>query len=132
MADGHLNSCKECRKAYQRGRPFDREYERRRNQTEKRKKYHAVNLKRWRRENPQKLAIQLARRRARKLRAEGDFTVAEFEALCEKYGEVCLRCRSGGVLLTPDHVVPLALGAATGYRTYSPCAASATRGRTSR
>ena len=110
MADGHLNSCKECRKAYQRGRPFDREYERRRNQTEKRKKYHAVNLKRWRRENPQKLAIQLARRRARKLRAEGDFTVAEFEALCEKYGEVCLRCRSGGVLLTPDHVVPLALG----------------------
>ena len=110
MADGHLNSCKECRKAYQRGRPYDREYERRRNQTEKRKGFLAANLKRWRRENPQKLAVQLARRRARKLEAEGDFTVEEFEALCEKYGNMCLRCGEAGVLLTPDHVVPLSLG----------------------
>lgn len=49
MADGHLNSCKACKKAYQRGHPYPREYERHRNQTEKRKEYHAANLKRWRR-----------------------------------------------------------------------------------
>ena len=86
MADGHLNSCKDCRKIYQRSRPYDKERERRRNQTEKRKALLSGNLKRWRRANPQKLAVQLARRRARKLSAEGDFTVEEFEALCEKYG----------------------------------------------
>ena len=110
MADGHLNSCKECRKAYQRSRPYDKEYERKRNQAEKRKAYHAANLKRWRRENPRKMAVQLARRRAHKLEAEGDFTVEEFEALCEKYGNACLRCGKEDVLLTPDHIVPLALG----------------------
>ena len=110
MADEHLNSCKDCRKAYQQSRPYDKEYERKRNQTGKRKAYHAANLKRWRRENPQKMAVQLARRRARKLNAEGDLTVEEFEALCEKYGNVCLRCGDRDALLTPDHVVPLSLG----------------------
>jgi hypothetical protein len=25
MADGHFSSCKECRKAYQRSRPYDKE-----------------------------------------------------------------------------------------------------------
>ena len=56
------------------------------------------------------MAVQLARRRARKLNAEGDFTVEEFEALCEGYGNRCLRCGKGDVLLTPDHVVPLSSG----------------------
>ena len=110
MKDGHLNSCKDYRKTYQRSRPYDKEYERQRNQTEKRKAYQAANLKRWRRENPHKLAVRLARRRARKLEAEGDFTVEEFEALCERYGDVCLRCGTRDTLLTPDHVVPLSLG----------------------
>ena len=32
------------------------------------------------------MAVQLARRRSRKLNAEGDFTVEEFEALCVEYG----------------------------------------------
>ena len=110
MADEHLNSCKDCRKGYQRSRPYDNEYERRRNQTEKRKAFLSANLKRWRRENPQKMSVQLARRRAQKLSAEGDFTVEEFEALCEKYGNACLRCGDREALLTPDHVVPLSLG----------------------
>lgn len=110
MADGHLNSCKDCRKAYQCSRPYDKESERRRNQTGKRKAFLAANLKRWRRTNPEKMAVQLARRRARKLSAEGDFTVEEFEVLCEEYGGACLRCEPTNVLLTPDHIVPLALG----------------------
>jgi lipopolysaccharide biosynthesis glycosyltransferase len=71
MADEHLNSCKDCRKGYQRSRPYDKEYERPRNQTEKRKAFLSANLKRWRRENPQKMAVQLARRRARKLEPRG-------------------------------------------------------------
>ena len=95
MADGHLNSCKDCRKAYQRSRPYDKEYERQRNQAEKRKTYHALNPKRWRRENPQKIAVQLARSRARKLNVEGDFTVEDFEALCEKYGNAAYVVAAG-------------------------------------
>ena len=107
MPDGHLYSCKNCRKAYQRGRSCDKEYERKR--TEERKAYHTANPKRWRRANLQKMAVQLAQRRARKLNAEGDFTVEEFETLCERYGNRCLLCSRGEVLLTPDHVVPLSL-----------------------
>lgn len=61
-------------------------------------------------DHPEKMAVQLARRRARKLSAEGDFTVEEFEVLCEEYGGACLRCGPTNVLLTPDHIVPLALG----------------------
>jgi len=125
MKDGHLNSCKECRKAYQQSRPYDKERERKRNQTEKRKAYHAANLKRWRRENPQKLAVQLARRRARKLiNAEGDLTVEEFEGLCEKYSNVCLRCGDKEALLIPDHVVPLSLGGSNMLENIQPLCGS--------
>lgn len=120
MADGHLNSCKDCRKAYQKSRPYDKERERRRNQTEARKKRHAANLKRWRRQYPEKLAAQLARRRTRKLLAEGDFTVEDFKALCEEYGNVCLRCGETDVLLTPDHVIPLSLGGGNGIENIQP------------
>lgn len=110
MADRRLNSCKECKKSYQRGRPYRKERERQRNQTEKRKAFHAANLKRWPRENPQKMAVQLARRRARKRAADGNFTVEEFRALCERFGGVCLGCGSVDVMLTPDHIIPLSLG----------------------
>jgi 5-methylcytosine-specific restriction endonuclease McrA len=115
MSDGRLNYCKGCKKAEMKNnRSLKREryveYERQRNQTEKRKAHPSANLKRWRREYPQTMAVQWARRRARKLNAEGDFTVEEFEALCEKYGNACLRCGDRGALLTPDHVVPLSLG----------------------
>jgi hypothetical protein len=76
MRDGRLNYCKECKKAeikhnrsLKRGRYA--EYERKRNQTEKRKAYHAANVSSRRGENPPKMAVQLARHRARKLNAEG-------------------------------------------------------------
>ncbi|HLL38652.1 MAG TPA: hypothetical protein VK357_03190 [Rubrobacteraceae bacterium] len=125
MSDGRLNYCKDCKKAeMNNNRSLKREryaeYERQRNQTEKRKAHPYANLKRWVRENPQKMVVQLARRRVRKLNAEGGFTVEEFEALCERYGNVCLRCGHEDFLLTPDHVVPLSY------------AAIATRGRISR
>ena len=45
-ADGHPNSRKECKKAYQRSRPYYKEYEHQRNQTEKRKTSLYANLKR--------------------------------------------------------------------------------------
>ena len=51
-------------------------------------------------DNPRKMAVQLARRRAHKLAAEGDFTVEEFEALRGRYGDRCLRCGRGDVMLS--------------------------------
>jgi 5-methylcytosine-specific restriction endonuclease McrA len=110
MSDGHFNSCKDCRRTYQRSRSYNKERKHQRNQTKKRKGFHAANLKRWRRENPLKAAAQRDRSRALRLNAEGSYTAEEFLALCEKHGDVCLRCRSGDAPLTPDHVVPLSLG----------------------
>ncbi len=44
-----------------------------------------------------------------RLECEGHYTAAEFKALCEKYGNVCLRCGDKDAPLTPDHVIPLSL-----------------------
>jgi 5-methylcytosine-specific restriction endonuclease McrA len=112
MADGHLNHCKVCRRAYQRNRPREAisEIERRRNQKPLRKAHLYRNLAVWRRENPAKTAVQRNRRRAFELEAESEYTAAEFIALCEEYGNVCLSCGSGTKPLTPDHVVPSSLG----------------------
>jgi hypothetical protein len=81
-----------------------------RNHIENREAFHAANASGWRRENTRKTAVQLARCRARKSNAEGDFTVEEFEALCEKYGHVSLRCGAGDALLTPGYVIHSSLG----------------------
>jgi 5-methylcytosine-specific restriction endonuclease McrA len=112
MADGHLNYCKGCRKAYQKNRLYEAiaEIERRRNQKLHRKAFHARNLRKWRHENPSKAAAQRNRNRAMRLECEGHYTAAEFKALCEEYGNVCLRCGDKGAPLTPDHVIPLSLG----------------------
>ena len=108
MADGYLNHCKVCRKAYQKNRPREAisEIERRRNQKPLREAHPYRNLTLWRRENPAKTAAQRYRRRALELEA-GGYTATEFLALCERYGNVCLCCGSGTGPLTSDHVVPL-------------------------
>lgn len=48
------------------------------------------------------------RRRARKHANGGDFTPAEWAALCNHFGNVCLSCGSGDI--TIDHVLPLSKG----------------------
>jgi 5-methylcytosine-specific restriction endonuclease McrA len=109
MADGHPNSCKDCRRAYQRSRSYDKERERQRNQTEARKKYRAANLKRWRTANRAMAIAQRNRNRTLRLNFGGNYTAEEFRALCEKRDNVCLRCRRWDAPLTLDHVVPLSL-----------------------
>ena len=111
-SDGHFSSCKVCRRAYQRNRPPEAisEIERRRNQKAARKALLARNLKKWRQENPSKAAVQRNRNRAMRLECEGHYAAAEFKALCEEYGNVCLRCGDNDAPLTPDHVISLTLG----------------------
>ena len=84
--------------------------ERRRNREPHRKAHLARNLKRWRRRNPAKMAAQGNRRRAFELGVEGEYTAAEFLALCERCGNACLCCGSAAKPLTLDPVVPLSLG----------------------
>jgi 5-methylcytosine-specific restriction endonuclease McrA len=45
----------------------------------------------------------------RKFSAKGNFTSSEFKALCQIFGNVCLRCEKKGDLVA-DHVIPLAKG----------------------
>ena len=80
----------------------------------------ARNLKKWRQENPSKAAAQRNRNRAMRLECEGHYTAAEFKALCEEYGNVCLRCGDKDAPLTPDHVVPLSLGSSNWISNIQP------------
>lgn len=42
--------------------------------------------------------------------ATGRYTAAEFKALCEEYGNLCLRYGDRDAPFTWDHVIPLSLG----------------------
>ena len=68
---------------------------------------------RWKGEHPDRARkharISSARYNARKMGAEGDFSVAEWEILLEACGRRCLSCGSTEDL-TADHVVPLVQG----------------------
>lgn len=64
------------------------------------------------RRRTQREATRLRRTEAAR-RSVGAFTVADFAALVEEYGGLCLRCWTPGEEddpLVPDHVQPLALG----------------------
>lgn len=50
------------------------------------------------------------RQRARQAQAGGFFTVEEWRALCEKYGNRCLCCGATDKPLSADHVIPLSKG----------------------
>jgi len=58
-------------------------------------------------------------RRALKIGNGGNYTLAEWRALCAWFGNVCLRCGVGGTL-SPDHVVPLIKGGANAIANIQP------------
>lgn len=65
-------------------------------------------LKEWRKANPAKVKAQKYRRRTPH-ELKGSFTDEQWLALCEKYGNKCLKCNRKAEL-TVDHIVPLPLG----------------------
>lgn len=125
--DGRAYRCKVCRRSIYRQRYHsDRErlleqvHEYKRNNQDKIRKrkraYRARNKerraeykKRWCRENPDKAAAWGRNRYARRKAAPGNHTAEEFIALCERYGNCCLRCGKKKKL-TADHVIPLSRG----------------------
>lgn len=65
--------------------------------------------KKWNGENRSLKNVHEANHRARVKSAEGDFTLKEWQVLCDQYFQVCLRCLKSRPL-TKDHVVPLSKG----------------------
>lgn len=65
---------------------------------------------RWNQANPDKVSANKSRRRTRKTEAGGSYTAAEFKALCDHYGNKCLRCKRTDVKLEFDHVIPVSKG----------------------
>ena len=65
MRDGRLNICKKCKLEYQRNRPKEKiaAIEKKRNLKPDRKRHLASNLKRWRRENPAKVRLQVDKKK---------------------------------------------------------------------
>jgi len=63
------------------------------------------HARQWRVSNPEKRKIQTHRRRALRL-AGGSYTVEQWTALCNWFGNICLACGSPNSL-TVDHVIPL-------------------------
>ncbi len=59
------------------------------------------------------------RRRFRKIGNGGTYTAAEWQTLCNQYGNVCLACGAAAPL-TVDHVVPLSKGGANGIENIQP------------
>lgn len=68
------------------------------------------NDRRWQAENPRTRAAKNHRYRAKKRGGGGSYTASEFTAMCNRYGNRCLRCGRRDLPLTVDHVVPLDLG----------------------
>lgn len=62
--------------------------------------------RKWRRENRDKVRTMMHKQRARRSAVEGSFTLAEWQELCEKYGNRCLRCGHIG-RLCQDHIISL-------------------------
>lgn len=142
--DGVDSTCKACKRAYQsRWREANRDAHRaysskyQREHAEARMAYYAqwraenaerkaAGDRQWRSNHPEKVMamrkLQNARRRARAMRATGSFTPKEWLALKERYGNRCLICGRSEpeVKITPDHVVPLALGGSNSIGNIQP------------
>jgi 5-methylcytosine-specific restriction endonuclease McrA len=66
-------------------------------------------IRRWKDQNPEAVVLIRERRRARELGAPGDFTRAQWKAVCELANQKCLACGESKPL-TVDHVIPLSRG----------------------
>lgn len=111
----HRSDCRECRRSSSRcyreeNKPQlqvkKRTYER--DNKEKRRQYG----RQWAKNNRAKVLAKKSRRRARKVSAPGNFTAQQWEQLCSRYGNACLRCGES-TRLTPDHIIPLSKPGAT-------------------
>lgn len=65
----------------------------------------------WRHENPEKIAVTSARRRAKKKAAPcNDLTAEQWETVLQAFDYCCAYCHKKKKPLTQDHITPIALG----------------------
>ena len=83
----------------------------------------------WQRQNRDKVTTYNHTRIARVKVSEGSFTEAEWKELKERYNYKCLSCGEGEpeILLTPDHIIPLALGGSSFISNIQPLCFSCNR-----
>lgn len=120
--DGLQGHCNACRKAYReanKGRILARVLQWQRDNTDKvlarGKRYYHKHIEASRLRG----RINVNRRRTRKAMAGGDFSKAEWQALCEKYQYRCLACGQPKPLAA-DHVVPISLGGTSHIENIQP------------
>ena len=83
---------------------------------------HRAYSKKYHQAHPEQSRKHVQARLARLAGAEGSWTVEEWKALCEKYGNKCLRCNKPEV--TVDHVVPLSRGGSNSIDNLQPLCGS--------
>lgn len=71
---------------------------------------HEAAVRKWQKNNPDKVNAIGENRRARKMGNGGKITAAEWISIKEKYGNMCLYPGCNRTDITMDHVIPLALG----------------------
>jgi 5-methylcytosine-specific restriction protein A len=89
--------------------------------------------KEWLENNVEKVkrfkANNSRKRRAAKHASRGNFTAKEFQQLCGRYGNKCLRCGSTGVVLEADHIVPLTSGGSDDINNIQPLCGACNRSK---
>lgn len=122
--DGYQPWCKPCYAEY-RNQPTEKAKQRERHlkryanpavRKAHREKSNAYFRQRWhsdadfRERKNKQTTVKNHRRRAQKKQLRGRFTLAEWNALCARYGHKCLCCGRSDVKLTADHILPLSRG----------------------
>ena len=79
----------------------------------------AARNKKYRQDNPEESIARVHKRRSIKAQSGGSYTVAEWMALCNNYGNLCLCCHSRRKL-TADHVIPIAKGGTSDISNIQP------------
>ena len=99
-------------------------YERNRNEV-------IARSNKWAESNPEKArqakTDNLRKRRAARHSSRGNFIVAKFKELCERYGNKCLACGDTEAVLEADHVVPLTKGGSDNISNIQPLCGSCNR-----
>jgi 5-methylcytosine-specific restriction endonuclease McrA len=70
----------------------------------------AASTRRWRQNNPEKWAVLLQRRRARKKGVENTLTADEWKEILVYFNHACAYCLRTDRPLTQDHIIPLVRG----------------------